>query len=522
MLDPGAYPWQPASVSQLETHMSRLFFAGDRVVKVKRPVRYGFVDHRSLARRRQSCLDEVRLNRRLSDDIYLDALPITRRPGGLKLGGDGPPVEWATVMRRLPAGAMLDSLLERGVTPERLADRLAARLIPFHRRADACPGGIGEQAAEAERIVRENLDELAALTTPAIFPRELALIRESMLRLLDGDLDAIRQRAAGGWIREGHGDLKCEHIVLDPPGSLQVYDCVEFSLAIRCADIASDLAFLLLDLERLGAGETARELVARYRAAGVDLPDSLLALYRGHRALVRVKVAALTIENAVTQPDPGVSRTVAEWLHLAAAAMLAAQPAIIAMTGFSGTGKSVVARDIARALNASICSTDAIRQESNASDNRYAPEARLATYRRLIERARPLLQTGSPVVLDGAFLRDEERALAAGLASETGAPLIMVQVVADPAVVERRIDARSRGNAPAFSSEATRSVLDAQRRAAAATPAAMPAGAIAVTIDTSADAPASLDPLLAVLSERHVIGPALPADHPGADRADFT
>ncbi len=513
LLDPAAYPWRPTSVSHLGTHMSRLFFAGDRVIKIKRPVKYGFVDHLTLDRRRQSCLDEVRLNRRLSDDIYLDAAPITWRDSGLQLGGDGEPVEWATIMRRLPADAMLDRILESGATPERLVERLAARLIPFHEQAAHCPGDTAEQAADAERIVRENLDEIAALTTPAIFPREFSLIRESVLGYLERNPGAIQRRAEQGWIREGHGDLKCEHIVLDPPGALQVYDCVEFSQAIRCADVASDLAFLLLDLDRLGAGDVADALVVRYRAAGLDLPDQMLDLYRTHRALVRVKVSALTIENASTEADRQFSRTVAEWLHLAAAAALTTRPATIAMTGFSGTGKSVVARDIANALNAPICSTDAIRQESaSPSGSRYTPDERLANYRRLIERARGHLQTGVPVVLDGAFLRDDERNLAAELANEEGLPLIFVRVTADQAVVEQRIRNRSRGESPAFGSEATLAVLRAQRRSAAATPPSQPAGSTFVRIDTSADAPASLDPLFRTLGERALIRPAYEAD----------
>jgi predicted kinase len=183
---------------------------------------------------------------------------------------------------------------------------------------------------------------------------------------------------------------------------------------------------------------------------------------------------------------------------------------IIAMTGFSGTGKSVVARDIAHVLNAPVCSTDAIRREATANaGNRYAPEERLANYHHLIGRARDLLSDGSPVVLDGAFLRDEERVLAAELAHDAGVPLLFVDVAADPEVVNRRIQARSRGAPADHGSEATQDVLDAQRQAAAPNPPRWPDGTAAVSIDTSADAPASLDPLFRVLSERELIGSSL-------------
>jgi aminoglycoside phosphotransferase family enzyme/predicted kinase len=509
LLDPAVYPWRPDHVEHRETHISRLFFAGDRVVKIKRPVMYGFADLRTLDRRRQSCLDDIRLNRLLSDDIYLGALPITRAGTGLRLGGDGAPVEWATVMRRLPESAMLDVLLERGARPERLAERLAARLIPFHQGAAACPGEPARQAVDAERIVRENLDEIAAFTTGAVFPLEFALIRRCVLGFLERAPDAILRRAEAGWIREGHGDLKCEHVVLDPPGSLQVYDAVEFSLAIRCADVASDLAFLLLDLERLGAGDVAQDLVRSYRAAGINLPDDMLTLYRIHRALVRVKVAALTIEHATAPPSLESHLAVAQWLHVAASSALRAAPMAIAMTGFSGSGKSVVARAIAQALGTPLLSTDAIRHEEAGAGDRYTPEQRLANYRRLMEQARQALATGSAVVLDGAFLRSEERALAAELARETGAPLVFVEVIADPDVVDRRIRARSRGEAAAFASEATAGVLAAQREAAVTTPPLRPHEATFITIDTSADTPASLDPLFEALSDDGLLRPAL-------------
>jgi aminoglycoside phosphotransferase family enzyme/predicted kinase len=506
---PAAYSWPVERVEQLETHISRLFFAGSRVVKLKRPVEYGFVDHRSLEARRRSCEDEVRLNQRLSDDIYLSCEPVTLVDGSARLGRSGTPIEWATVMRKLPADSMLDVRLERGQRPHALAERLADRLIPFHQRIDQCAGDPATQAERAERIVRENLDEIAALQSDVVFALEFAAIRERMLRFLDTHPAAIRDRAAAGWIREGHGDLKCEHVTLDPPGSLQVYDCVEFNIDIRCADIASDLAFLLLDLERLGAADVAAELVERYRAAGIDLPDAMLTLYRAHRALVRVKVGALTTQNASDHGDAvAAARDTAFWLHRATAAVFAMRPAIVAMSGFSGTGKSVVAASIADALDAPILATDRLRRESMTAPDRYDPANRLAVYQLMMERARSVIDAGQPVILDGAFLRDEERSLAAKLALETGTPLLFVHVVANPEVTERRIRARAE-HPGATASEATIDVLHAQRAEAESSPVSWPNPSTVVTIDTTNDEPASLDPLLTHLSTLTLLAPRI-------------
>jgi aminoglycoside phosphotransferase family enzyme/predicted kinase len=509
MMRPAAYSWPVERVEYLETHISRIFFAGNRVVKLKRAVDYGFVNHLSLESRRQSCVDEVRLNQRLSDDIYLSCEPITATDGSPRLGGEGAPVEWATVMRRLPAESMLDRHLESGDRPEALAERLAARLIPFHQRADRCSGDSAEQAANAERILRENLDEIADLQSDYVFTAEFSAIRQAMLAFLDGNPDAIRERAVAGWIREGHGDLKCEHVTLDPPGALHIYDCVEFSIDIRCADVASDLAFLLLDLERLGARDVAAELVSRYRDAGIDLPDEMLTLYRAHRALVRVKVGALTTAHA-SDPDHAITsaRDTAFWLHRATAAVFAPKPMILAMSGFSGTGKSVVAASIADALDAPVLATDRLRREQTSSPDRYDPANRLAVYNLMMERARELIQAGSPVVLDGAFLREEERDLAANLAKETGAPLAFVNVVAEDGVIERRI--RSRAEQPGHSaSEATIDVLRAQRAEAATSAPSWPESASVITIDTTSDSPASLDPLLRRISELELLVPRI-------------
>ncbi|MGH2549608.1 MAG: hypothetical protein ACRDHN_09470, partial [Thermomicrobiales bacterium] len=177
LMQPSAYSWPVEQVEHLETHISRIIFAGNRVVKLKRAVDYGFVNHLSLESRRQSCVDEVRLNQRLSDDIYLSCEPITLTNGSPQLGGDGTPIEWATVMRRLPAESMLDVILESGHRPNALAERLADRLIPFHQHADRCSGNPTEQAASAERILRENLDEIAALKSDFVFSMEFTAIR---------------------------------------------------------------------------------------------------------------------------------------------------------------------------------------------------------------------------------------------------------------------------------------------------------------------------------------------------------
>src|SRR5215213_8479311 len=162
LLRPEAYPWRPTTVELVETHISWVFLSGERVVKVKKPVDYGFVDHAALASRRRSCEDEVRLNRRLKEGVYLGVVPIVRERGGrhrvaLTEDPTETPVEWATLMRRLPAGGMLDALLAAGTVPPHLGDRLGDRLVPFHQSgADSCGGPEDEVAVSADAATTEN------------------------------------------------------------------------------------------------------------------------------------------------------------------------------------------------------------------------------------------------------------------------------------------------------------------------------------------------------------------------------
>jgi uncharacterized protein len=506
LLRPEAYPWQPAAVELVETHVSWVFLAGDRVVKVKNPVDYGFVDHTTFESRRRSCEDEVRLNRRVTDGVYLGVVPIVRGAAGYRVDAEGTPVEWATLMRRLPAEGMLDALLAAGMIPPGLGDRLAERLIPFHRNGAAfCEGPPDEVAAAASAVVTENLTELEPFASEPLGPAQLGLVAEALRGFIAESGDLLHDRAASGWIREGHGDLRVEHVCLEGSGEIQIFDCVEFSRSLRCADVASDLAFLLMDLERLGAQEAAGALVARYRTAGVDLPDALLRFYKAHRALVRAKVACLRRRaRADVVARDGLVAEAADYLDLATAAAVTVRPALIVMTGLSGTGKSTVAAALARALDAPIFASDVVRKELSGKagpastaweQGLYAPERVEATYEHLIELATQTLAAGRTAILDATFLEGKRRERLAAVSRSAGVPLVLVETVCDEeAAVERILMRAKRGDSR---SDATVEVYRRQRAAALASPPPVPSGAVHVLVDTDAGGPVDLDPVLA-------------------------
>jgi uncharacterized protein len=522
LMRPEAYPWQPKTVELIETHISWVFLAGNRVVKLKRPVAFPFVDHTSLASRHESCLDEVRLNRRLTDDVYLDVVPIVQTPDGCRVGGEGTPVEWATLMRRLSAGGMLDGLLASGAALADLSERLAARLIPFHRDIASSCGCTPGTAAAATRIVTDNLDELEPFAGVPLGPIQLGLVIDAMRQFVAERDEVLRARAADGWIREGHGDLRAEHVCLEPDGTVQIFDCVEFNRDVRCADVASDLAFLLMDLCRLGVPQVAAALLARYCQAGIDLPDELLRFYSAHRALVRAKITCLQLSGM--EPTAALIRAAeaVNYLDLATASALTIRPVLVVMTGLSGTGKSTVARRLARALGARLFTSDIVRKELAGiagaapaawEQGIYRPEWTTATYDRLFALAESSLSNGGPVVLDAAFLDAAQRTGAADVATRAGIRLVLVETICDQATVAARLAARAElGDSP---SDATMATYLRQRSAITATPPQVPQNAVMIQVNTATRLPGGLDPVFTALVKEGILRPQLPASPTG-------
>jgi aminoglycoside phosphotransferase family enzyme/predicted kinase len=503
---PEAYPWRPPAVEVIETHISWVFLAGDRVVKVKRPVRFGFVDHSTLERRRHSCEEEVRLNRRLTDGVYLGVVPIVAVGDGFAVDGPGAEIEWATLMRRLPEDRMLDRLLVAGKAPPDLADRLAKRLIPFHQRlAAGCGGEVYGTARALAAVLTDNLDELRPFAGTSLSPVQRSLVDAAMRRFLTDNAELLRTRVAEGWIRDGHGDLRPEHVCLEGEDRTQIFDCVEFSPAIRCADVASDLAFLLMEFDRLDLDEVAKDLEDRYREAGISLPRSLLRLYRAHRALVRAKVACLTLagEHLV---HPGLANDVRTYLNLATRAALTFGPFLVVMTGLSGTGKSTVARALAEATGAALFSSDVVRKELTGVSGDaaaawehgiYTEDWTEKTYRRLTSLAEERLTAGRPVILDAAYLDEDRREAVAGIARRLSVPMVLAETVCDEQTVVARLAERAaRRDSP---SDATLEIYRRQRAEIERNPPGVPAGATLVRVETTERGPGLVDPVFAVL-----------------------
>jgi aminoglycoside phosphotransferase family enzyme len=302
---PQSYPHEPPSVEAKETHMSWVFLAGDLVYKLKKPVSYPFLDFTTLEARRKNCLEEVRLNARLAEGIYLGTVPLHATAAGeLSLKPDGEAVDWLVCMRRLPADRMLDELISATAVDRRDVSRAAAKLVGFYAAAPAVE--VSWEWVHARFAAEHEVD--ARLLSDSRFDLETDGTRRT-LDLMRGALASVKpwlqQRAAARVYVEGHGDLRPEHVCLVPRPVF--IDCLEFNRDLRILDPFDEIAYLGLECERLGAAWVGGVfLSAAQEKLPQPAPRPLICFYRASRALLRARLALAHL----TEPHP---RTPEKW-----------------------------------------------------------------------------------------------------------------------------------------------------------------------------------------------------------------
>lgn len=462
-MDEGPFP---AAVA--ETHSGVVFFLGDRAYKLKKPVDLGFLDFRTREARLDACRREVALNRRLAPDVYLGVADIH--------GPDGQPCDHLVVMRRMPADRRLSSMVAAGVDVTEHLAGLAVLLARFHAGADRSPS-IDEMAGRdaVRRRWETNHDEMAPFRAAVLDPDTEDGMISLARRYLAGRGPLFAQRIEEGRACDGHGDLLADDIFcLDEgpsgPGSgmagPRVLDCLEFDDRLRFGDALADVAFLAMDLERLGRPDLASEFLARYQDASGDCwPPSLAHHYIAYRAQVRAKVAAVRW----AQGDTASAETAAHLLALGHDHLREARVRLVLVGGGPGTGKSTVARGIAASLDAVILRSDEVRKSLAGLDplvpspapleeGLYRPAMTDATYTELLARARTALELGRTVVLDATWRDPRWREAAAGVASAAAADLVELRCVAPLDVALERVCRRSGTDASDATEEVTRAL----------------------------------------------------------------
>jgi len=464
MLRPDFYPHRPRDVELVQTHVSWVFLAGEYVYKVKKPVRFAFVDASSLEARRRLCLEEVRLNARLAPEIYLGVAAIVAPEGGFALGGltreaQTDAVEYAIVMRRLPGKRMLDRLASEGAVSAEEIEAIARHLGQFNRGASREAAPRYGCAAAVAQMVMGNLAECERFEGYTLNRAQMNGLIRYTRGFLDQNWQLLNSRSHEGRVIEGHGDLRCEHICLMGE-RIVIFDCVEFSERLRYGDAACDVAFLAMDLERLGVPDLAARLCVSYAAVTDDRDFTrLLPFYKCYRAAVRAKVESLrSLDSQVPRAERERARALAmRYFAMACgyAGCYDGRPVVIVVCGAAGTGKSTIARTLGNRLGFEVLNSDDVRKRMIGASpptplkapyggGIYSQEFTQRTYDALILGAQRRLEAGAGVILDATFRHPGERRRVLEAAARTCAFALFVECRAEEAEVMRRLSERSR------------------------------------------------------------------------------
>lgn len=458
MTRPDFYPNHPNTVELLQTHISFIFIAGEEVYKLKKAVDFGFLDFTTLEKRKFYCHEELRLNRRLAPETYIEVIPISKDEQGLFAFGEGEHiVDYAVRMKRLPGEKMLKVILAKGLIKKDVMDDIAKKVAAFHK--EAATGGKIDEIGGLETVRfnhKENFEQTLPYVGVTIPRRQFDFIRDYVPCFLSSHASLFIQRAADHKIRDCHGDLHLEHIVVD--NGITIFDCIEFNERLRFEDVAAEVAFLAMDLDYNGYQDYGAAFVQAYVWHAGD-PDilQLLNFFKCYYAYVRGKVIGFrTRDNAISEPlRQEAAQTAARYFDLAYTyAARVEKPTLVIMTGLIGSGKSVLAGSLANRLGAEIIQMDALRKEllgispterhlEDFGKGIYSSNISKNTYDEALRRAISLIQTGASVVIDASFKMRSARLMSAEAAQAAGADFFIVECACPDRIIKKRLNQRS-------------------------------------------------------------------------------
>lgn len=500
LMHAGAWAGTVEAPMRITTHISSVILAGNYAYKIKKPLNLGFLDYSRLELRRRACEEEVRLNRRFAPQIYLQAVPVTGTLEHPSVDGDGEIIDWAVKMRRFDPNAVLalhPNSLNRG-----LIERLARSVSAFHQRIALCPPQLPYGSPDGVYApMVQNFSQIRALR---------AGVRSQLDRLANwteqryGDLQQLlERRKAGGHVRECHGDLHLGNVALIH-GEPVVFDGIEFNPGLRWIDTASDLAFITMDLTRIGRADLAREFLDVYlQDTGDYAALPLLHFYEVYRAMVRAKVHAIhgAQQNHSPRAREQSLNEFRRYLRTAEAFTRPGPRGLIITKGVAASGKSTLSGSLIGKLPAVRVRSDVERKRlagldllvsgpSRLNAALYSPDMTTRTYNRLAELAGTILDAGFIAIVDATFLKREQRRRFAELAAAHDVPFVILNCEVPESMLRERLSERlSNGDDP---SDATVEVLEAQL----ATRDGLSAEELAMSLPVRPDCPLELDELV--------------------------
>ncbi len=439
------------TVQCVQTHGAIIFLAGDLAYKLKRDVRLPYLDFSTMEKRRRACENEVRLNKRTAPTLYHGVVAIERQADGpLTIdAGEGETVDWLVKMRRFPDHALLSKVVAKGSLSPQIVHDLADTIAEFHRAAEKSSAWGG--ADELLRIATSNAASIASYTPEVFAPEQAKELAEMTLAAVEVHRELLEWRRGNGFVRHGHGDLHLANIYLDD-GQPRLFDAIEFDDRLAQNDVLYDLAFLLMDLWHRGLTGPANRIFCRYLlrtgdVAGLAALPLFLSLRAGIRAHVTATMAAGTEDNA------GPRAEAVRYLDLAMAVLRPRPPILLAVGGFSGSGKTHLAAALAPLLGsvpgAVHLRSDELRKvmlgqdpESPLDSSAYTSAVSGRVYEQLRQWAGQALLSGHAVIADAVHNHAGARDALSQLAAQSGVPFLGFWLEADPALMAQRIAAR--------------------------------------------------------------------------------
>jgi hypothetical protein len=436
------------SVDVLQTHISFIALTGKYAYKIKKPVNFGFLDFSTLDKRKFYCEEEIRLNRRLCPDIYLNVVSLTKKNDNIELDGSGQVVDYAVKMKEFPQEHIMTKLLKQGKINEKIIDNICDILVDFYNS--------GEQSKEIEQYgsiesVKKNTDENFEQTKTVVnvtIPKDTYdYIKNVADVFFHHKKDVLEKRVEEGKIHDCHGDLHSGNIVISD-GNIYIFDCIEFNKRFRYCDVASDMGFLAMDLDFLNHPFLSSYLIEQYvEKSGDKSIFDVLNFYKCYRAYVRGKVIGFKLDdlNIDEKEKQEIVETAKKYFDLShyyaslfSLDLQINKPLLFIVSGLTGTGKSTIALKLAIDYHAHRISTDIFRKELAGIDKferhhdaidtgLYSPEKIDYTYEKVMKKAASLLKKGENVVLDGTFQKEKYRDMARKIAKENNALFIPIQ-----------------------------------------------------------------------------------------------
>ena len=449
--NPDLYDHPVSGFTLIETHISWVLLTGDYVSKVKKPVNFGFLDYSSLEQRQHFCQEEVRLNRRLAPELYLDVIPVTGSAEAPVLGGDGPAIAYLVKTRQFRQQDLLGNLQRDGGLTVSHIDELAGVLARFHGQIEHA--GLNTPFGTPQQVhapVTQNFEQIRPFLSDTGDLQQLDALEQWANTTHQRLIPQINERKAAGLIRECHGDIYLDNVTL-VNGQVTLFDCIEFNEPFRWTDVMADVAFMSMDLEDRGLHALSRRFVSAYLEHTGDYQGlAVLNYYKAYRAMVRAKVALFGLNDQMSaEQRASVMQRYYGYAALAESYTEVAPRFGLLTFGVSGSGKSTLAVKLVEQLGAIRLRSDVERKRLFGSDDNpsldsglYAPERSEQTYQRLACLAAQTLANGYPVIVDATHLKQAQRQLMRDAIEDQGAPCLILHCDAPQASIEQWLKER--------------------------------------------------------------------------------